>query len=129
MLASIVPIVTILGSIFLALFHAWQTAAPARAQEDHDEKVQQGRTDITAGNAAAVTERIDRVLTVQADTAAGSDARSAGDPPGEGDSGTLARMAALGLIGSEAPGSGGTGAGEAAVIAESEKQFPFRPFF
>jgi hypothetical protein len=122
---DIVSAITIVGSIILALLHMWQQGQPARTQEDRDEEIQKGRADIADSNAAAVSVRIDSVQPVQS-TAGTSSAPGVGDDPArEGDDRTLARMAALGLLGSEAPGTGGKVPAEVAI----EKQIPFRPFF
>jgi sortase (surface protein transpeptidase) len=104
---SILSVITIIGSIVLILLKSWQDGIPARAQEERNEEIQKGRADIANGNAAAVSVRIDSVQPVQSSAGAGSAAGVGDDQAGEGDARTLARMAALGLLGGEAAGESG----------------------
>ena len=126
-MATALSIITIIGPIILALLHMWQQSQPARTQEEKDNATMQGRNDIAIGNAAAVTERIDRVLTVQADTAPGS-------PTGEHDTGDLLQQFAreegveilpdrAGSAG-EAPGESGSVQGEVAVKIPQMGKYP-----
>lgn len=98
-MGSIGPIITIIGSILLVLIKAWQDGAPARDKETRDEEIQKGRRDIADGNVAAVSVRIDEATRGVAGVGAGA---SEG-----GDSDTLRRLAALGVIPGEAPGESG----------------------
>jgi hypothetical protein len=113
---DIMSVITIVGSIVLALLHMWQQGQPVRAQEDRNEEIQKGRTDIANGNAAAVSVRIDSVQPVQVPASSGSAAGVGDDPAGEGDARTLARLAALGLGAGEAAGSSGTVPGEKPAV-------------
>lgn len=61
-------IASLLGIILLML-KQWQSNQPKRDQEAADETTQQGRTEIADGNADAVNDRIDRLLTGSGDTA------------------------------------------------------------
>ena len=103
-MGSLGPILTIIGSIILILLKTWQDGSPDRSEEKRDAEIQQGRTDIASGDVAAVSIRIDSVQPVQGAAGTSSAPGVGTGPDGEGDSRTLARMAALGLLGSEASG-------------------------
>jgi hypothetical protein len=60
-------IVSILGIVLWGL-KQWQTNQPKRDQENRQDEIQQGRTDIANGDAAAVSDRIDSLLTRHGDT-------------------------------------------------------------
>jgi hypothetical protein len=47
------------------LIKAYLAGAPARAKEDVDDAIQQGRADIANGNADAISVRIDSVPAIQ----------------------------------------------------------------
>ena len=53
---------TILTAL-LPLVQYWLANAPDRKQKEREDAIQQGRKDIASGNAAVVTERIDKLLT------------------------------------------------------------------
>lgn len=88
-MATFVTIINILGPVLILLLKVWQDGQAGRDQEARNAEIQQGRTDIANGNATAVGERIDSVLTVQAGT-------PAGDPPKLGtDQDTAGRLAEI----------------------------------
>jgi hypothetical protein len=105
-MATALSILAYLAPFLLEAFKAWQDGKPARTVEDRNEEIQKGRADIASGNAAAVSVRIDRVPTIQ--TGAPGNTPGVGDGPDrEGDSRTLARMAALGCSSIETAGESG----------------------
>ena len=61
-------IYAIAGLLLFAL-KQWLAAAPKRNQEAADDATQQGRADIADGDAAAVSDRVDRLLSRQSDPA------------------------------------------------------------
>ncbi len=68
------PIITGALSIIGLLLKAWFDGAPKRKTEAADAAIQQGRKDIVDGNVDAVSERLDRLLSVDqlpGDSAAG----------------------------------------------------------
>lgn len=65
--AGITALLTILG----LLLRAWLAAAPKRAKEALDAKIQQGRQDIANGNESAVSARIDSVSKESTSNSAG----------------------------------------------------------
>ncbi|MGE0919427.1 hypothetical protein [Trichlorobacter lovleyi] len=67
--------VTAFLTLLLWVLKQWQSNQPKRDKEAADETTQQGRADIADGNADAVNDRIDRLLTGSGDTA--------GQPGGE----------------------------------------------
>lgn len=67
--------VTAFLALLLWVLKQWQSNQPKRDQEAADDATQQGRADIADGNADAVNDRIDRLLSGQGDTA--------GQPNGE----------------------------------------------
>lgn len=91
-------------SILAVLLKAWQKGQPARQQEKTDEANQQGRQDLQNGNRDAVAERIDRVLSVQANAPGGGDAGSSSATDEERDACTRRRLVDLGISVGEDPG-------------------------
>jgi hypothetical protein len=59
-------IASLLGIVLWGL-KQWQSNQPKRDQENAQDEIQQGRKDIANGDAAAVSDRIDSLLTRQGD--------------------------------------------------------------
>ncbi len=98
-------VVVIIGSVLLALLKFWQENAPARKAEAINESKQAGRTSLVSGDAAAVTERIDRLLADQARSSV-CDAGVKSGTDQEGESGIVRRLADFGVRVSSDTGAG-----------------------
>ncbi len=98
-------VIVIIGSVLLALLKFWQENAPARKVEAINEANQAGRTALVSGDAAAVTERIDRVLDDQA-RSSGGNAGGSGATDQERESGIVRRLADFGIRISSDTGAG-----------------------
>jgi len=79
MMNSILAAVTIIGSVLLALLKAWEDGAPRRKEDAREAEIQDGRAAIAGGDVGAVSQRIDRVLTVQEAGGAGGAAKLGSD--------------------------------------------------
>ena len=94
--------ITAFLTLLLWVLRQWSAAKPQRDQEAADEATQQGRSDIAAGNADAVNDRIDRLLSGQGDTAGQSSREITA-----GRIGTLVRLADSGRSISSDTGTSG----------------------
>ena len=58
-----------LAGLLLYILKRYDTGQPKRDQEARHDQIQQGRKDIADGDAAAVSDRVDRLLSRQSDPA------------------------------------------------------------
>ena len=89
-------IITALLPLFFNILEQWQAGSPERKRKSEYEELNKNRSAVAGNDAGAVSERVDRLLTDEIG-AASNHAGIENGQAGGGESGTLQRLAALGI--------------------------------